>query len=162
MRGQPNSAQARAKPLTICSTRRGVHSSEGDVVEEEERHRALDQDVVDAVGHEVVAHGVVDAGGDGHLDLGAHAVGGGHEHGLLVAREVGAEQAAEGADLREHPGVEGAAGQGLDARLGRVGRGDVDARLAVVHGRGSVSPGLGRSPSLAVAAPGAVRSASWP
>ena len=40
---------------------------------------------------------------------------------------------AEGADLGEHGRVEGAAGQGLDARLGRVGGGDVDARLAVVH-----------------------------
>ena len=31
------------------------------------------------------------------------------------------------------PGVERAAGQGLDAGLGRVGGGDVDARLAIVH-----------------------------
>ena len=40
----------------------GVHLPEGDVVEEEERRRALHEDVVHAVGHEVVAHGVVHAG----------------------------------------------------------------------------------------------------
>jgi hypothetical protein len=114
----------------------GVHAPERDVVEEEQRHRALHEDVVHAVRDEVVAHGVVHAGRDRDLDLGADAVGGGDEDGLPVAREVGAEHPAEGADLRQHARVEGPAREALDARLGVVRRGDVDARLAVVHGGG--------------------------
>ena len=81
----------------------GVHPAERDVVEEEQRHGPLDQDVVDAVGDEVVADGVVDAGEDRHLDLRADAVRRGHEHRLAVPREVGAEHPAEGADLGRAP-----------------------------------------------------------
>ena len=77
-------------------------------------------------------------GVDRHLDLGADAVGRGHEHRLAVAREVGAEHAAEGADLGQHRRVEGRLREGLDAGLGRVGRGDVDAGVAVVHGKAGV------------------------
>ena len=111
----------------------GVHLPEGDVVEEEERHRPLDQDVVHAVGHEVVAHGVVDARGARDLDLRPHAVRGGHEHGLLVAGEVRTEHRPEGADLGEDGGVEGPPREGLDASLGLVCGVDVDAGLAIVH-----------------------------
>jgi len=117
-----------------------VHPPQRDVVEEEKRQRPLHQDVVDAVGDQIVADGVVDAGGDRHLDLGADAVGGGDQHRVAVAREVGTEHAAEGADLGEHSGVEGAAGERLDAVLRRVRRSDVDTRLAVVHEKGESIP----------------------
>ena len=78
-------------------------------------------------------------GQDRHLDLGADAVGRGHEHGLAVAGEVRAEHPAERPDLGEDLGVEGRVRQALDAGLGRVRGGDVDAGLAVVHGKGESS-----------------------
>jgi hypothetical protein len=112
----------------------GIHLPEGNVVEEEEGLGALDEDVVHAVGDEVIAHGVVHPGQDRDLDLGPHPVRRGHEHRLAVAREVRAEHPAEGADLGENGGVEAGLGQPLDAGLGRVRGGDVDAGLPVVHG----------------------------
>jgi len=111
----------------------GVHLPERDVVEEEERGRPLHEDVVDAVGDEVVADRVVHPGEDRDLDLRAHAVGGGHQDGLAVAREVGPEHAPERADLGQDLRVERRFRQALDARLGRVRRGDVDAGVPVVH-----------------------------
>ena len=63
----------------------------GDVVEEEERSGAGADDVVDAHGDAVYAHGVVLVHEEGYLELGAHAVRARDEHGGLHAREVGPE-----------------------------------------------------------------------
>ena len=57
-----------------------------EVIQEEQRHRALHRDVVHAVIHQVFAHGVVPAGQEGHLELGADAVGGADQHGLAITR----------------------------------------------------------------------------
>ena len=54
--------------------------ADADVVEEEQRIGALHGDVVDAHGHQVDADGVEAPGGLGDLELGAHAVGGRHQH----------------------------------------------------------------------------------
>ena len=78
----------------------GRELSGGEVVEEEQGLRALDDDVVDAHGHEIDADRVVDARVDGDLHLGADAVIGGHQDRVLEARGLEVEQAAEPADLR--------------------------------------------------------------
>ena len=59
-----------------------------DVVEEEERARPLDQDVVDAVRHQVVADRPVDSRGEGDLELGPDSVAAGDEDRLARAGEA--------------------------------------------------------------------------
>ena len=76
----------------------GVDLAGGQVVEHEERLGAEADQVVDAHGDQVDAHGVVAAGGLGHHQLGPHAVGGGHQHRPGVAGQVEGELAAEAAD----------------------------------------------------------------
>ena len=62
-----------------------IHPAERNVVEEEERQRTLDEDVVDAMRHQVVADRVVHAGGQRDADLRSDAVGRRDQDGLLVA-----------------------------------------------------------------------------
>ncbi len=73
----------------------------GVVVEEEERLRALHDDIVRAHGDEVDADRVVPAGVDGEAQLGAHAVSAGDQHRLLVAGGE-LDERAEAADAREN------------------------------------------------------------
>ena len=105
--------------------------SRGDVVQEEERPRALHQDVVHAVVHEIGAARVVAGHLDRHLELGPDAVGGGHEDRLAVVREVRAKEAAEAADVAEHARREGRADGGPGASQGGRLRVDVDAGFGV-------------------------------
>ena len=68
--------QPRAMPATMAMRRRRLDLAGGEVVEEEQRLGALDDDVVDAHRDEVDADRVEDAGFDRDLELGADAVGG--------------------------------------------------------------------------------------
>ncbi len=61
-----------------------VQTTAGVIVEEEKRLGALHNDVVHAHRHQVDADGVVDAGVDGELELGADAIGAGYQHRFLV------------------------------------------------------------------------------
>ena len=79
------------------------------VVEKEQRLGALHQDVVDAVVDQIGADGVVPAGHERDLELGADAVGARDQHRLLVAIAIETEEPAERSDLRQHAGREGAA-----------------------------------------------------
>jgi hypothetical protein len=66
----------------------------------------------------------------GQLELGADAVGAGHQHRLAVlARQV--EQRAEAAQAAHHLGPEAALDQRLDALDHFVARVDIDAGVAV-------------------------------
>ena len=76
-----------------------VELAAGEVVEEEQRLGALRQQVVDAHGDEVDADGVVPAGVDGDLELGADAVVGGDQDGVHEARRLEVEQRAEAAEV---------------------------------------------------------------
>ena len=77
----------------------------GDIVEEEERSRALHEDVVEAVVDDVAADGLPAAVLGGELDFGADAVGGGDEQGL--GGQVGeGEEAAEATDVGADVGGE--------------------------------------------------------
>jgi hypothetical protein len=68
----------------------------------------------------------VDAGGEGHLELGADAVGAADEHGVFdVSRH--AAQPREAADAADDFGDAGGRGEGLDALDELVPRVDVDS-----------------------------------
>ena len=87
------------------------------VVEEEERHGTLHEDVVDAVVHEVVPDRVVPLRLDRHLDLGTHAIGTGHEQG--AARLGGhLEHSAKAAEPTARAYRERRLDQAADALLG--------------------------------------------
>ena len=78
------------------------------VIEKEQRTRALHQDVVDAVVHQIGADGVVTSGHEGDFQLGADAVGARDQHRLAQVRGVELEESAERSDFGQHPGSEGA------------------------------------------------------
>ena len=100
---QPACAQPSAMPAMTAAADADVELAGGEVVEEEQRLGALHDDVVDAHGDEVDADGVVAAGLDGELELGADAVGAGDQHRVLVAARLEVEQGAEAADAGRAP-----------------------------------------------------------
>ena len=77
----------------------GHDLADHEVVEEEQGDGAAGGDVVDAHRDEVDADGGQPADAAGDLDLGAHAVGAGDQHGVLEARQAhGAAEPAEAAE----------------------------------------------------------------
>ena len=103
----------------------------GDVVQEEQGHSAAADDVIDTHGHAVDAHGVVLVHEERQLQLGAHAVGAGHQHGLLHAVQVGGKHAAKAAQGAHDPGDVGGFHHGLDAAHRLISGGDVHAGSGV-------------------------------
>ena len=134
MRAQPLALQASEMPRTNRFDDVVFEFAGGEVVEEEEGGSALDGDVVDAVVDEVRADGVVDAEVEGYLELGAYAVGRGDEDGVREPGEIEGEESSEASDLGEDVLIEGLAGEHLDALLGTLGGGDVDACIGVGKG----------------------------
>ncbi len=78
-----------------------IEPAGGEIVEEEQRLGALDDQVVDAHRDEVDADGVENAGVDGDLELGADAVGRGDQQRVAVAGGLEVEEAAEAAELAD-------------------------------------------------------------
>jgi hypothetical protein len=113
----------------------GIQHPHGEVVHKKERARALNQDVVDAMRNDVNAHRIVLAGHESQLQLRAHAVHAGDEHGLLNAFEIGLVHGAKGADVAQYLVVERALHQRLNGPEGRSGGIDIDARIAVTQPR---------------------------
>ena len=103
----------------------------GEVVHEEQRRGALHGDVIDAVVHQVAAHGVVHAHFKGELELGAHAIDAADQHRVGEFFLVHLEEPAKAADLAQDALVEGAVRQVLDALLGAVCLLDVHACIGV-------------------------------
>jgi hypothetical protein len=68
---------------------------------------------------------------DRDLQLGADAVRGCDQHGILEAGGLGIEEAAEAAEKRIGAGTRGGAGQGLDRFDEAVAGIDVDAGITV-------------------------------
>ena len=102
----------------------------GEVVEKEQRLRALHHHVVHAHRHEVDTDAVVALLLEGELELGADAVGARNQHRLAVfLRDLA--QRAEAADAGEHLGPQRAARERLDRFDQRVARVDVDAGVAI-------------------------------
>ena len=106
----------------------------GEIIEEEERRRAVHGNVIDAVVHQIRAHGVMAIEGEGELQLGADAIDAGDQHGV-AGESLQREESAEGADLPQNTGAEGAAGQLLDAGFGFACGVDIDAGVAIAHRR---------------------------
>ncbi len=113
----------------------GIELPHGEVVEEKERVRPLDQDVVDAVGDEVVADTLVPTRRNRDLELGSDAVGRSHQDRPEVARRVEPKESPEASDVREHFGTKGRASELPDFPDGAAGGVDVDSRGTVIHGR---------------------------
>ena len=82
----------------------GLEFSTRVVVEKEQGFGALHHQVVDRHGDQIDADGVVAAGLDGDLDLGADAVIGGHQDRVGKAGPLEVEQPAKAADFRIGPG----------------------------------------------------------
>jgi len=76
----------------------------------------------------------VPARGLGDHQLGADAVGGGHQQGIRVARGLGVEQPAEAAELGRRAGPPGRRRQRLDGLDEGVAGVDVDPGLLVSGG----------------------------
>jgi hypothetical protein len=107
-----------------------VEAPGGEVVEEEERPGARGEDVVDAHGHEIDAHGVVAVGGEGHAELRPDPVGARDQD--RIGQSLGdPTETGETAETVEDLGDPGAGSQGLDAIHQRVARGDAHARVVV-------------------------------
>ena len=67
----------------------------------------------------------------GDLELGADAIRTRDEDRVLIALQVGREERAEAADAAEHAAGEGLLRERLDALLGVIAAGDVDAGVGV-------------------------------
>jgi hypothetical protein len=131
----PDSSQPFAMPADDGDGRVDVELSGGEVIEEEQRLGALDEDVVDAHADQVDADRVVAAELLGKLELRAHAVGAGDQYRFTVL--VGqVEQGAESAEPAHHLRPETAPHQRLDALDDGVARIDVDTGIAVSHRAG--------------------------
>ena len=111
----------------------GIHIqlAGGEVVKEEQGGGPLDQDVVDAHGHEVDAHGIVLVEGKGQFELGAHAVGGRNKHGVAHVADFRSEQAPESPDVGDDPLGMRALHQMLDARHEIIAGLDIDAGFGI-------------------------------
>ena len=75
-------------PLTTCGADLRIELAAGEIVEKEQRLGALHHEVVDRHGDEIDADGVVAAGLDGDLDLGADAVGRGDQDRIAKSRRA--------------------------------------------------------------------------
>src|SRR5205809_7004983 len=116
--------------LDDLGSHRDIQLAAREIVEKEERLRALREDVVDAHRHQVDADRVVHAELDRELQLGADAVGPRYEHRLAVfLRDLG--ERAESADSGEHFRAQGPLREGLDRLDQRVPGVDVHPGVAV-------------------------------
>src|ERR1051325_2583797 len=79
------------------------------VVEKEERSRALDQNVINAVIHEIVTNSVVHAGRKRDLELRSYSISRRNEHGLLQIRKCAVKHPAKTSNLGKRPFIERAA-----------------------------------------------------
>ncbi len=137
----------------------GAELADGHVIQEEERLGADGHDVVDAHGHEVLAHRVVAVEQLRDGELGAHAVRAGHEHGILHVLEAGhREAAAEAAETADDLGAVRLLDGGLDGVDGTGTLGGVHAGVGVGDVLGL---GVGHASSPCLPYRGPLRDASW-
>ncbi len=101
------------------------------IVEEEQRLRALHDDVVGAHRDQVLADPVVQAGVDREAKLGADAVRARNQNGALPASLGDLDHGPEAADAGEHLGPHGAGDARLDALDEFFAGVDVDAGIPV-------------------------------
>ena len=107
-----------------------IEFAAGEIVKEEQRFCALNQNVVDAHCNEVDADGVVFVPVEGEFELGAYAVSAADEHGIFVFF-ADFDQCAEAAQITQHFGTHGAFGKRFDVFDQLVACVDVHACVAV-------------------------------
>ena len=112
---------------------RGVELAGGEIVEEEQRLRALHHQIVHAHRHQIDADGVVPVGADRELEFGADAVGGGHQQGIAEIRALEIEHAAEAADFAVGARPRGRARERLDQIDQPIAGIDIDPGVAVAQ-----------------------------
>ena len=108
-----------------------VQLAGGEIVQEEQRFGALHHQVVDAHRHQIDADRVVQPGLDGDLQLGADAVGGGHQHRIGEPRRLQVEQRAEAAEPAHHARPLRGPRQRLDRLDQRIAGLDIHAGRAI-------------------------------
>ena len=79
----------------------GNVAAAGDVIQEHQRLCTGADDVVDAHSHAVNTNGIVLIHDHGHLQLGAHTIGAGDQHRVLVTGAVQLKQAAKAAQAAD-------------------------------------------------------------
>ena len=110
---------------------RRLQLSRRQIVHKEQRRGALHGDVVDAVVHQVGAHGGMQAHLEGNLELRPHPIHARDQHRIHVLGFVHREQAAKAANFAEHAAGKGLVRQILDALLGAVGAVDIHTGVGV-------------------------------
>jgi hypothetical protein len=90
----------------------------------------LDENIVDAHGHQVDPHRIVPAGQEGDFEFGAHAVGGTDQDRLFHLGDIQRKQAAKPADIPHDTGTRGRFGDRFDAIHQAVGFIDIHAASA--------------------------------
>ena len=113
--------------------RRDVQFPGREVIQEDQRLRALDHQVVDAHGDKVDADGVVNTCGQRHHKLRAYPVGRCHHKRIAVAGGGGVEKSAESPQRGIGAGPHGATGQRLDGLYQLLASGYVHPGGAVVQ-----------------------------
>src|ERR1043166_1809646 len=109
-----------------------IEHAKRDVIQEEQRTRALHEDVVHAVVHEVMTHGVVPPRLDRDFEFRPDAVGAGDEHRLRHVRG-NAKHSTKAAEFTARPRRERRLHVRLDAPLRVVGGIDVHTRRAIIE-----------------------------
>jgi hypothetical protein len=112
-----------------------IELAAGEVVEEEQRFGAEHENVIDAHGDQILTDRIVAVQVESQAQLGADAIGTGHQHRLLVALRH-FEQRAETANTAEHAFAQGLFGKRFDPFDEFITRIDIDAGITV--GKGSV------------------------
>ena len=123
---QPSAIEAITRSATPLSSFAG-----GEIIEEEERLGALDDQIVGAHRDEIDADAVVPAAVDRELELGADAVIGGDQQRIAIARRLEIEEAAEAAERGVRARPRGRLGQRRDRLDQRIAGGDRHARLGI-------------------------------
>jgi hypothetical protein len=113
----------------------------GEVVEEQQRLRPLADQIVDAHGNQIDAHGIDLPGIDGDAQLGADPIGRGDDDRVGIARGLEVEQPAKAAQPSHHSGPVGRFGGRLDAFDQGVAGIDIDTSILVSQRIGTVSHG---------------------
>jgi hypothetical protein len=130
------SRQPRAMPSTTEAIDFGSECAGRNVVEKEERTRALHENVVNAVVDEIAPDSVVRVRLESDFEFRSDAVRRSDEHGRTQGGKRAIEHSAEAADLGERARVESSARHLFDPVNRRICRVDGNARVAVSDGFG--------------------------
>ena len=129
-RSRPGGSPRRSTAITRSAIA-AVEPPGREIIEEEERLGALDDEVVGAHRDEVDADAVVAVEVDGELQLGADAVIGGDQQRIAIARRLEVEEAAEAAQRGVGARPRGRFGERRDRLDQRIAGGDRNAGFGI-------------------------------